>query len=825
MKFSYNWLKTLSGFRGNAYYLANILKLHAFDVKSVERLKKDFLLDIDVLPNRSIDCFSHIGVAREIAAISNKSFNPAIEKIKIIPTAKMCSSLKVSTKNPELCSRYFACVVENVKIKESPKWLKERLALFSMKSINNIVDATNYAMLLSGQPFHAFDYEKISKNCTENVNEILVRTAKKGEKAITIHNEEVVLDESMLVIADCNEPLAIAGIKGCKKAEIDNSTRVIIIEAAIFDPASIRTSSKKLGIKTESSLRFESGISDWTLEFGLNTLLGLINRVSGGLLRNKYDVDYRKHYQRKVSFSLEFLNDFIGNEFEEHEVLQILARLDIGVKKIKVKNLLLEKSLKLLGRPYKYGASTHLDAPDVFDCSSFVRYLFYEAGIEIPRPSIDQFDFSRKISMSEMEPGDLVFSRGSRPHTSSKHPDGIGHVGIYLGKNRVVHASGSKKRVVKENISAFTKNNWRGAGRIDDLSNNNYLAFIPNFRQDITTKEELAEEIIRIKGFNNLESKKLYGSLVVPKANDRLLLEEKAGNLLYSCGLSEVCNYSFIGDGDKKNFGMAAESLVKIKNPTSREVEYMRPNLIVNLIKNIKSNARFYDEFGIYETGNIYESANLKPFEKKSVGFVIFRSKKETKKGDLFYNAKGIADYLLEGTSILGFKYKEDINTYGGYWNKDEFVKIISKDMVLGQMGYLSRDILQKYSIEGQVVACLIDLACLAKTAQDELEYSPLLKFPSVSRDISILVKGMTKVVDIENIIENFGGQYLSRVELFDIYENNDSSDGVDDTYKKSMAFHLTFQSDIKTLTDKEVNSLLEKIITAVEERGWEVRR
>ena len=220
MRVSYKWLSEyMSGKLPPPQRLAELLTMHSFEVESVEKIGEDFVLDVKVLPNRAHDCLSHIGIAKESGAILKLKIKSTKFKVKESKKEKIGDFLKVEIKEPRLCSRYTARVISGVKVGPSPRWLKERLEVLGQRSINNIVDATNYAMLAFGQPTHVFDFEKVkSANPKSKIAKIIVRKSKKDEKIITLDNQEIKLDESILVIADEAEPLAIAGVKGGKKA-------------------------------------------------------------------------------------------------------------------------------------------------------------------------------------------------------------------------------------------------------------------------------------------------------------------------------------------------------------------------------------------------------------------------------------------------------------------------------------------------------------------------------------------------------------------------------------------------------------------------------
>jgi len=224
MVFSYSWLQSFFKRKLPApEKLAELLTLHFAEVEKVRKEGKDFALDIDVRPNRAGDCFSHLGIAREISAITSSIFRGLTSEIKEDKNIKAKDFVRVEVKDKNACPRYTARVVADVKVFPSPKWLQERLKVCGLRPINNIVDIANYVMLETGQPLHAFDGEKLEGE------RIIVRFAKEREKIVTLDEEKYDLDNEVLVIADAEKPVAIAGIKGGKLPEIDNKTEIVVL--------------------------------------------------------------------------------------------------------------------------------------------------------------------------------------------------------------------------------------------------------------------------------------------------------------------------------------------------------------------------------------------------------------------------------------------------------------------------------------------------------------------------------------------------------------------------------------------------------------------
>ena len=249
MKVSIDWLSDYVQIDQPPGKVAEILSNLGFPTEGVEYPDGDTVIDMEVTSNRG-DCLSHIGIARELAAAMGKTLK--LPEVKL-PQADedVCRYVEVSIDQPQLCGRYTARVILDVKIGPGPEWMRKRLEALGVRSVNNVVDATNYAMLETGQPSHAFDYHKITGG------RIIVRKAVQGERLVSIDETRCDLDSEMLVIADEKSPVALAGVMGALESEISESTTAILLEDAQFDPVTVRQTGRKLAISSESSFRFE----------------------------------------------------------------------------------------------------------------------------------------------------------------------------------------------------------------------------------------------------------------------------------------------------------------------------------------------------------------------------------------------------------------------------------------------------------------------------------------------------------------------------------------------------------------------------------------
>jgi len=334
MKFSYNWLKDLLKFKESPEKLAGILTMY-FAETTVKYRGKRTILDVELLSNQVAEASGHLGLAREIGAILGKNFiYPKINLKEKNLTAKDLLDIKIKSSN---CNCYLARLLQGVKIKESPKWLKDALADCGVRSINNIVDAANYVMLETGQPLHSFDFDKIcSKSTNTNKKEIIVRQAKKNEKITTLEDEVYDLNEDIMVIADNENSLALAGIKGGKKSGISKDTTNIILESANFNGVNIRSSSKKLGLKTDASWRFEHNLPLDLTGYAIDRLAQLIQEIAGGnILKGKVGQSIFKEEKVWIPIKWENWEKFLGWIIKKKEIIHYLSLLGFSIQEKK----------------------------------------------------------------------------------------------------------------------------------------------------------------------------------------------------------------------------------------------------------------------------------------------------------------------------------------------------------------------------------------------------------------------------------------------------------------------------------------------------------
>jgi phenylalanyl-tRNA synthetase beta chain len=320
MRISLNWLSDYIETGLDAERVATILSDQGLPCEGIERVADDTVIDLEVTSNRG-DCLSHIGIARELAAATGKPLRlPQIDFPEMDRPAS--DFVQVEIREPDLCGRYTGRVIEGVKIGPSPDWMQKRLEAVGMRGVNNVVDATNYAMMETGQPPHAFDYTTIEGQ------KIIVRKAAPGEQIVSIDGTQCDLTPEMLVIADARRPVAVAGIMGGLATEVNDATTTILLEDAYFDPLCIRRTSRRLALPSEASFRFERIVDIQNMDWASRRTTQLIVQLAGGrVAQSVVDAYPRKPQPLQITMRLSRLSKLLGIEVATDEVLKILAAL------------------------------------------------------------------------------------------------------------------------------------------------------------------------------------------------------------------------------------------------------------------------------------------------------------------------------------------------------------------------------------------------------------------------------------------------------------------------------------------------------------------
>lgn len=331
MKVTYNWLKDFVDIKLPPRQLADRLTMAGLEVKGIEQRQGDFIFDIEITSNRP-DLLSVIGIAREVAAITNKKIKLScvLRNAHCVKNAKRKAQsarpIEIKIEDKKDCPLYTARVIRGVKVGPSPEWLRKRLELVGCRSVNNVVDITNYVLFELGEPLHAFDLDALA------AGPIIVRRAKPGEKITTIDGAERKLDGETLLIADNDKPVALAGIMGGKDTEVTEKTKSVLLEAAIFSPVVIRRARQSLGMTSEAAYRFERGVDHETVEQASLRATALIIGCCGGGCAHAQRAGLGQPRNAKIILNPKETSGFLGVSIPPVKMKSILTSLGFAVK-------------------------------------------------------------------------------------------------------------------------------------------------------------------------------------------------------------------------------------------------------------------------------------------------------------------------------------------------------------------------------------------------------------------------------------------------------------------------------------------------------------
>ncbi len=326
MRVSFEWLKDFVKIDASAEAVAEKLTMTGLEVEAIERFGEDVVLEINVTPNRP-DCLSMIGIARELSA--SYGIPLTFPDLNVVADSKALD-FNVEIAEPELCSRYAGRIVRSIRVGPSPEWMRNRLEKCGIRSINNIVDVTNYVLLEFGHPLHAFDLNTLKGNMIR-IGTSRTINGKPGEKITSLDGVEREVPGDALLIWDGERPVAIAGVMGGRDTEVTEGTTDIFIESAYFDPSSIRRTGKALGLKTEASYRFERGTDIKALKKALDRAAILMREVAGGTVCGKLDIYPKRYYPKEITVRFDRVNKVLGLKLSGPEILRTLTGLGLEI--------------------------------------------------------------------------------------------------------------------------------------------------------------------------------------------------------------------------------------------------------------------------------------------------------------------------------------------------------------------------------------------------------------------------------------------------------------------------------------------------------------
>src|SRR5665213_3304279 len=648
---------------------------------------RDVVFEVGITPNRA-DCLSHIGIAREIRAITGEPLkmpNAPIDRVG----GEIANHVRVSLPQPELCPRYVAKLIRGVTIKPSPDWLKRKLEAVGLRPINNVVDVTNFVLMESGHPLHAFDFDVVGNG------EIVVRTASGfAEEYVTLDGKRRKLPPDALLITNGKIPLGIAGIMGGDNSSILDTTQNVLIESAYFQPSSIRRTAKQLGLSTDASYRFERGTDYEILPSAAARATQLIQQLAGGeiiegMIDEYPNVQTGKHF----AFHPTRANALLGMEIPTERMRSIFERLEIDVQD---------------------------------------------------------------------------------SHSAE----------------------------------------WTLTG--------------PSYRVDLEREEDAIEEIARIVGYDEIPTS-TFERAPLPSSRDPLKpreFEALVRSTLLSLGTTECVSSPLVS---QKNALQFHPQPVVIINPLNIERDRMRTSVAINLLEAARVNERFGAHGQrIFEIGTVFHYSN-KPeklghvHEATEIGILISGIQEpktpynaEVLRADIFL-LKGLVESLLLRLGIREFEYSTGEDK-SNFLDPTQLLSITSGKSPICRIGRIASAVAKEYDLRNDLWVALLDYSALyALTRQlfdQPASVHPLPKYPSVERDLAMVLSEALPAKSVEATIRAEAPKDILReVRLFDQFQSKEMKSA----HERSLAFHLIFRSEDRTLEEHEVDNHINLIIKRLE--------
>lgn len=658
-------------------------------LSSLGHSSSDSAIDISITPNRP-DAISHLGIARDVAALTGAE---VVRPTVSIPTGGGAAAKKVQIRidNPELCSRYTGVLVENVTIKDSPEWMKQRLIAIGLRPRNNIVDITNYVMYECGQPLHAFDFDQVAGS------QIVVKATMGVSKFTTLDSKERELPSGTLMICDGEREVAIAGIMGGENSEVSGKTRNVLIESAYFDPSSIRRTSKALGLQTDASYRFERGIDSEGQAWAALRAAGLMLELAGGtLVDGIVDVHPAPFVPRTVRLRAARVGKIVGVEIDPNEMVRLIKAIGFGVQEV-------------------------VKSPTEWEVT------------------------------------------------------------------------------------------------------------VPSFRPDVEREIDVIEEIARLYGFDNIPEP-LHSRMpnFVPSVSDSRIKREQIRNVLVGAGFRETYTNSMLPAETSTTFnspslpaGRFKGEVVHTLNPITTEMSALRPSMLPGLLKVVGHNQNHgQTALRLFEFGRVHskKKTNLSLVgdytELESLIVVCSGNwanqewASASREADLF-DLKGTVDLVLGSVGLSGVRYTpskpDPLFTFG--------IDVMIGKRWVGTLGRISNQTTEPYSIRSSTFAAELDWTAILElvSGQSNVRYQAVSRFPTVERDIAVLVGKDQAVGPMLESTLRAGQPLMKEAFVFDLYAGK----GVDPS-QKSVAFGLRFGSD-RTLRDNDVDQAVSKVLKALE--------
>ncbi len=770
------------------------------------QLPKGAVLDVASAANRS-DLQGIIGLAREVAAFSGA-------KLKL-PEAKL-PKIAAGDKRVQLASdkvsRYLLAELEVSAKKASPTWLAERLAAAGLRPINLVVDVTNFVMLETGQPLHAFDAAAVKLP-------VKVRAAKAGEKLVTLDGQERKLDASDLIIADSRKPIALAGVMGGQSSAVTAKTKRILLESASFDRATVRKSAQRHLLRTDASARFERGLPVSATPEAMARAITLLQQLAGGKPRGPVADELKVWpWIQHVGLKAADVSRRLGVKVSAKDMAAKLQSLGFSAEVFDI----VAETKKHLGRPYKWGANYRQDGTSAFDCSYLTDYIYSLVGVMIGHTAHQQYQNGWTVELGDLRPGDLLFRGGHWQKVSKRERGGVSHNAIYVGNGQIIDAASyvridgvwqelpqSKQGVMLSPLEVITEDpEFLGARRYVEDFSDLVAVTVPWWRPDVRLPEDLIEEVGRLVGYDQVPATLPVWRPAKPEFDHfwPRLWQTKAA--LYGLGLFEVNTYAFVSAKLLEDFGLKLDRHLKVKNPLSLDQAYLRSSLLPSLATTSVKNQTYAKEFGMYEISKVFTPNKVGelPQENLHLGTIVKTAQNS------YAGVKKVLDAICNEHNLSPTVRPADVVGL----TPGRAAELFMGERRLGMIGEVHPDSIRELKF-GSLGYLEIDLNMVYELSQPR-RYQTVSRFPSISRDLALVLSAGVSWAQVQAII---AGTDLAECQFLSDYYGPDLPAG-----RKSLAVRLTFSSPDRTMTDKEADETAAKVLAVLKTKlGAELRR
>lgn len=676
------------------------------------------IIDIKTPTNRW-DYLSMIGLAREISAVlsDNRLIEPDISK----NTYQNREVVKVNS--TKACLGFYLAKLRVKENSESPKWLVDNLSASGMRSINPVVDITNFVMLEYGQPTHAYDAKKVKSG-------LGVRFAKSNESFTTLDGSTLELTEQDLVVVDKSGPIGLAGVMGGNSTETTHDTTEIYLEAASFDKTTVRRSALRHGLRTEASARFEKGLPLPLPHLAMDRIIALLREVCSAELIDS--PTYQLYYPTSDAYlgmRIRKAEKFLGYKLDEKEVMNVLSKRGFRP------------------RHFSFTKETReLNGQDFSNQPSIAKTIYAKAGLNIGSTAKEQIKNGMQVPKLGLKAGDLLFSY------ESQNDKDIAHPALVIGANKALKFDQKTQKASPISVSTMVKSaSFIEARRYVENFNHIVTVEVPWWREDIQAEVDLFEELAKAIGYDNMPETLPE---LPPTDNSKATLLPSLMDLrvkLSAYGLNEVMTYSFVSKKDVENSLINSDECLQIENPLNSEQDLLRSSIVSSHLRVVSSNqSALYN--GVYEISRVYKKHKKSAIEQWKLAITFWGE-------NSLLRLKGAVDQVM-GIYKLDPSISRDFNNKLYYSNRSG--KLGSD---FGEFGQVTKTVLDKFGVKKEVSFAELNIQDIIESKRSIVAQEPI-PYQIITKDISLELDNNTTFYDVRSCLQAIVKQVVFKHEF-----------------------------------------------------------